>query len=145
MAKTLELSSPAVPVSVRELRNRVAEIASTSGVPARIVEDVRLCVSEAVTNAVRHAFGGDDGVVHVSVELTDDELVVGVRDAGKGLSEFRREGELGHGLRIIDALTQRCSISSAPGRGTEVVMVFDVRASERSSRQSSASEDRSHA
>jgi hypothetical protein len=41
-----------------------------------------------------------------------------------GLGGFQREGDLGYGLRIIEQLTLRCAITSAPNMGTEVLMVF---------------------
>ena|SRR5438093_272824 len=123
MVTCLQLSLPAVASTVREVRQAVAEIATEVGMPEHVVEDARLCVSEAVTNVVRHAYAGD-GSVDVSVERAGGELTVVVRDGGAGLSEFRQDGELGYGLRIIEELTSRLVISSTPNAGTEVRMVF---------------------
>ena len=49
-----------------------------------------------------------------------------VRDDGAGMDDFHRDGDLGYGLRIIDELSERCVISSAPGTGTEVRMTFAI-------------------
>ena len=122
----LHVSLPAVPVSVREARDVVGDTARRVGAPEGVVEDVRLCVSEAVANVVRHAYGHEEGDAALTVEHDGDELTVLVRDEGVGLSGFRREGDLGYGLRIIDRLSRRCSITSVPGMGTEVRMVFAV-------------------
>jgi serine/threonine-protein kinase RsbW len=124
MQTALDLSLPAVPASVRDARQAVADIAAQVGGSTRMVEDVRLCVSEAVANVVRHAYGGEEGDVTLSAELGTGELLVIVRDGGVGMTGFQREGDLGHGLRIIDELTVRCAIMSAPGMGTELRMVF---------------------
>jgi anti-sigma regulatory factor (Ser/Thr protein kinase) len=131
MQTALDLSLPAVPASVREARQAVAEIAAQTGGSTRTIEDVRLCVSEAVANVVRHAYGSEEGALTLSAELATGELTVVVRDEGVGMSGFQREGDLGHGLRIIDELTVRCAITSAPVMGTEVRMVFALDASGR--------------
>ncbi len=123
MTRRLDIALPAIPESIRQAREEVAHIA-LSRTKGPIIDDVRLCTSEAVTNIVRHAYTLRKGRIHLSVDLDADDLTVSVRDHGDGLSEFRREGELGYGLRIMDALTRRFTISSAPDRGTEVVMVF---------------------
>jgi anti-sigma regulatory factor (Ser/Thr protein kinase) len=123
METQLEASLPAVPVSVRDARETVGEIAAKAGASDRAIEDVRLCVSEAVANVVRHAYR-EHGDVSIMVEREGEELTVVVRDDGVGLGGFQREGDLGYGLRIIDELTRRCAISSMPDMGTEVRMVF---------------------
>jgi anti-sigma regulatory factor (Ser/Thr protein kinase) len=124
MTTRLELSLPAIPGSVRVARDAVAETFAAVGAGQQATEDVRLCVSEAVTNAVLHAYRDGRGNVGVSVEDSDGELTVVVRDEGKGLTRFQQEGELGYGLRIIDRLATRCAISTAPDVGTEVRMAF---------------------
>jgi len=133
-----DVSFPAVPSSVRMARETVAEEASRLGAPATVLDDVRLCVSEATTNVVRHAYAGGKGEIRIAVEARADELVVVVRDAGVGLEGFQREGELGHGLRIIDQLTHELVITSAPHAGTELRMVFSFRGAARVAARSRA-------
>jgi anti-sigma regulatory factor (Ser/Thr protein kinase) len=129
MQTALDLSLPAVPLSVGEARQAVAEVAAeTDGSQPGMVEDVRLCVSEAVANVVRHAYDLGQGDVSITVVHANSELTVIVRDDGVGMSGFQREGELGHGLRIIDQLTRRFAITSAPNLGTELRMVFPLEA-----------------
>jgi anti-sigma regulatory factor (Ser/Thr protein kinase) len=126
MSSQLVVSLPAVPLSVRKAREKVAEVTRELGVPQHVIEDARLCVSEAATNVVRYAYADGDGKLDIRVGKSDTELTVVVRDEGVGLTSFQREGELGHGLRIIDQLTRRCAITSAPHVGTEVRMVFGL-------------------
>jgi len=123
----LELSLPALPRCVRAARLAVAETVAPLASTERLVDDVRLCVSEAVTNVVRHAYGRRDGRVDIVVERDDDELTVVVRDAGVGMPPpSRRPASGGFGLKIIDELARENRISRAPGGGTEVAMVFDL-------------------
>ena len=121
----LELSLKATPSSVREARNAAGEVAAELTASDRLVDDVRLCVSEAVTNVVRHAYGTKRGSLDVVVEHEDDEFVVLVRDQGMGLTASGRRGKPGgFGLKIIEKVSSRHSIESAPKTGTEIRMVF---------------------
>lgn len=122
-----DVSLPALASSVRVARETVADEASRLGAPPSVIDEVRLCVSEAATNVVRHAYAGGKGEIRIALEVRRDELVVVVRDDGVGLEGFQREGELGHGLRIIDQLTCEFAITSAPHAGTELRMVFSLR------------------
>jgi anti-sigma regulatory factor (Ser/Thr protein kinase) len=120
----LHLTEAAVPANVRRIRHRVADAASEAGASTRVVDEVALCVSEAVTNAAMHAYEHVEGEVTVLVQAEDD-LVVVVRDDGRGLGEPRAgTNGGGFGLRIIKALSRDLSISSLPSRGTEVRMRF---------------------
>jgi stage II sporulation protein AB (anti-sigma F factor) len=119
---------PATPASIRDVRGRVAELAAEAGADERVVDEVRLCVGEAVTNAVVHGYGSQPGTVDVVAQLTGDELTVVVRDEGNGLAEFRRDGDIGYGLRIIDRLTRRYELRSAPNVGTQIRMIFALTA-----------------
>lgn len=127
-ATRLELVLPAVPVSVRRAREAVGEAVESAGGDHRLADDVRLCVSEAVSNVVRHAYAGvPRGEAEVVVEREDDELVVVVRDTGKGgATPAKRTKSGGFGLKIIDKLTSDYTFTSKPDTGTEVRMVFAV-------------------
>ncbi|MBA3376090.1 MAG: ATP-binding protein [Actinobacteria bacterium] len=122
----LRLSLPAVPASVRRARVSVARVITELGASPRVVDDVRLCVSEAVSNVVRHAYGNGRGDVDVVVEREDGEFNVVVRDAGQGMRRrsSRREANGGYGLKIIEKISARMTITSAGNAGTELRMVF---------------------
>jgi serine/threonine-protein kinase RsbW len=123
----LKLTLPAVPASVRRARVSVAEAAAELGASERVVDDVRLCVSEAVSNVVRHAYGTERGEVDVAVEHDDGQLAVVVHDDGPGLSGARFRGPAGgFGLTIIDKIAGRSTITSPRGAGTEVRMTFPL-------------------
>ena len=92
---------------------------------------VALAVSEAVTNAVLHAFPGEPGCVEASISRQDDQLEVVVADDGQGLQSRSDSPGLGMGLGIIAEVTERLAIDARPGRGTRVLMGFPVRTGER--------------
>jgi anti-sigma regulatory factor (Ser/Thr protein kinase) len=105
----------------------VGEAVVRAGADHRLTDDVRLCVSEAVSNVVRHAYAGARrGEAEIVVEREDGELSVVVRDTGKGVTPAKRTKSGGFGLRIIDKLTSAYTFTSKPDAGTEVRMVFPI-------------------
>ena len=129
IATCLALSLPATPASVRKARVSVGETAARLGASQRVVDDVRLCVSEAVSNVVRHAYGMRRGDVDVVVERDNGDLNVVVRDEGQGIrrrTSRSRRTTGGYGLKIIDSIAERLTITSTREVGTEVRMTFSL-------------------
>jgi serine/threonine-protein kinase RsbW len=93
------------------------------------VNDLKLAVTEACTNSVRHAYGDTSGSVDIVYELHDDRLVVEVSDEGTGFDPNRLEdsGELtegGLGIAIIRALVDEFEVSErSDGRGSSLRFV----------------------
>lgn len=100
------------------------------------VEDVRTAVSEAVTNAVIHGYGGEGGKVVMELAAKDGaepELWVSVRDEGVGIPDIKkamepmyttdRSGERsGMGFSFMEAFMDEVRVQSGRGEGTLVVM-----------------------
>jgi serine/threonine-protein kinase RsbW len=93
------------------------------------VNDLKLAVTEACTNSVRHAYGDNGGTVDIVYELYDDRLVVEVSDNGPGFDPNRlvEAGELtegGLGIAIIRALFDEFEIGDRQdGRGSRLRFV----------------------
>ena len=83
-------------------------------------EAVALAVSEALTNAVVHAYAHDDGDIALLVVVDGEYLVVRVQDHGRG---FPADGQNGFGLGLMRALADRVRIDSRLG-GTLVELTF---------------------
>ena len=117
----VELELPAAPTSVRLARDAVTELARDVGAPA---DDIRLAVSEAVGNAVTHAFREDrDGTIRVLAERRRNTLVVVVKDDGGGMRANSRSKGLGLGIPLITNLAAHTNFDSSE-RGTTVSMTF---------------------
>jgi serine/threonine-protein kinase RsbW len=99
---------------------------ATVGASADTSELVALAVSEAVTNAVTHAYveTDGDGPIEVELLLDDHHLVVYVRDRGRGMVPRPDSPGLGFGLPLIGRVADRLELSSVDGYGTEVCMRF---------------------
>jgi serine/threonine-protein kinase RsbW len=121
----VNVTVPAEPASVPTLRHRASEFAAQQGLPADVVADVALAVSEAVTNAIKYAKVGEgEGVVELSAAKSDGWFEVRVRDRGKGFGKGSSDG-LGLGLSIIARLCADLKIIQE-GEGTEVRMRFPL-------------------
>lgn len=116
--------------SVRGLRAQAAEIAAEAGADAATIESVRLAVNEALANVVTHAYAGREGRLEMDVGVAHGELTVVVRDHGVGVEHQAAAPGAGLGLLIIERLTDRLSIRSTLGRGTELTMVFRTTSAE---------------
>ena len=110
------------------MRESAVQFARANGVPERLVNDLRLAISEAVSNAVVHAFRGREhpGAVTVTVDVTAGEMAqVVVRDDGVGMSRRDDSPGLGLGLGLIAWVADQVE-HRAPddGDGFEVRMRF---------------------
>jgi anti-sigma regulatory factor (Ser/Thr protein kinase) len=116
--RSLELVLPAVPVSVSHARRAVASLLDRLDVDLWAVQMV---VSEAVANAVVHAYPDRaPGQVRLEAWLDDELLTVVVADDGVGMSSERGSHGLGEGLTIIRRLAREVEVHSRDG--TRVVM-----------------------
>jgi serine/threonine-protein kinase RsbW len=108
------------------LRRRAAEFVSTAGASDEVTEAVALAVSETVTNAVVHAYGGQErGDVRVSCQADGERFIVEVADEGSGIWLRQDSPGMGHGLAMVGALAHTLEIApGADGRGTAVTMGF---------------------
>ena len=121
-------SIPALADEVGSVRHAAVEFARGEGVPNPPLEDLRLAISEAVTNAVIHAFRTQDrpGTITVTVDVTLNELVEAVvRDDGMGMSSRGDSPGLGLGLGLIGSVADAVEARSpADGVGFELWMSF---------------------
>ncbi len=120
-------SWPAVPDTPTYARRAVADFAEQAGATSEELEAIRLAVSEAVTNAVMHAYRDrDPGLVHVSAALAGDELWVLVADDGCGLSPREDSPGAGYGLRLIAQAADQFTVLRRGDGGTELQLRFDL-------------------
>lgn len=120
----LSESLPATPEAIAPLRHGVADYARAAGIHGDQLDDVRLAVSEAVTNVVLHAYPDDPGQVHVTARVVDNELWVLVADDGCGLSKPSVRPGLGWGLAFITEACDEFTLAERSGGGAEARMVF---------------------
>jgi serine/threonine-protein kinase RsbW len=117
---------PAVPKSVGLLRHAVGEYARAHGAGPDLIASLELAVSEAMSNAVVHAFVDRPapGSLTVCAEREDDMLVVYVVDDGSGMRPRPDSPGLGVGVPLMTRITESLEFRECSSGGTEVAMRF---------------------
>jgi anti-sigma regulatory factor (Ser/Thr protein kinase) len=119
--RALELSLSAQSESVAKARHAAADFARANGADP---DDVALAVSEAVSNAVIHAFRGmDHGNIDLRAFPDGDSLVVSVSDDGVGVTPNPDSPGLGLGLALIGSLSDGVELRKER-HGTTLLMRF---------------------
>jgi serine/threonine-protein kinase RsbW len=120
---------PARPESVARLRRAVVAYADSNGASDRQREDIALAVSEALSNAVVHAYAGHDrpGDVGVEAWIGDSVLHVAVSDDGGGMLPRTDSPGLGLGLALMGRITERLELGRHDAMsGVCVRMTFSI-------------------
>jgi serine/threonine-protein kinase RsbW len=121
------LTIPARPEFIALGRLALTGLARTRALSQEVVADLKLALTEACSNSVRHAYDeGRLGVVQIRYELSPDRFVIEVDDEGSGFDPQtieRTQEELdegGLGIAIIRALTDELEIGSRPEGGSRL-------------------------
>jgi len=121
---------PARAENIALLRRAVVAYAGSNGASARQREDIALAVSEALSNAVLHAYVGRDSPGDVGVDAwIDDEraLEVVVCDDGVGMLPRTDSPGLGVGLSLIARMTEHLEVVSPDAiPGMRLRMTFAI-------------------
>ncbi len=130
--RSVRLTIPARAEYITLGRLALTAIAGMRPLSDETLHDLKLALTEACTNSVKHAYGEDGGSVDIVYELLSDRLAVEVGDAGTGfeLGSARaadgEEDELeegGLGIEIIRALTDEVEIAEREGGGSRLRFV----------------------
>ena len=111
-----------------EGRRLIRTFAASADATAWALDAIALCITEAITNVVVHAYRNDErpGRVEMEAELDGAWLCVRVRDHGHGLKPRLDSPGLWLGLPLIAQISARSEIVSSEHAGTEVIMRFNV-------------------
>lgn len=129
--RTVRLRVPARAEYIALARLALSGLADIVALPEELLADLKLALTEAVSNSVRHAYAGEGGFVSIAYELSGDALAVEVVDDGKGFDPERPpalEGEEltegGLGIAIIRTIADEFELHSRPGiRGSRLRFV----------------------
>lgn len=102
------------------------------------ISDIKTAVSEAVTNAIVHAYEDRIGPITIGASLEGHRLTVEVADEGVGIADLEQAREplytckpeldrSGMGFTIMENFMDELAVRSAPGEGTVVTMVKVIR------------------
>lgn len=117
-----------MPAAVPLLRGALADFLTGAGIGEPLLTSAKLAVSEAVTNAVVHAYvdAPQPGLVRVAASIEGGSLLVEVCDDGSGMMPRLDSPGLGVGLPVIAHNTDTLDIGHSPRGGTLLRMSFRV-------------------
>lgn len=135
----MKLRLPAIGVNEAVARSVISAFIAELNPTVEELGDLRLAVSEAVTNCIVHAYrdlpDGQVGNIYISARLYDTrEASVEISDNGCGIENvelartpaYTTGGESGErcgmGFLVMESFTDSLSVKSRPGKGTTVLM-----------------------
>lgn len=129
----IEFTFPSIPENERIGRTIAAAFASVLNPTMEELYDFKTAVSEAVTNAIIHAYPEKMGDVRMVMERQGNRITVSVTDYGVGIEDVAKsmeplystlldEERSGMGFTFMEAFTDQIQVKSKPGRGTTVYL-----------------------
>ncbi|MCG9128951.1 ATP-binding protein [Candidatus Poribacteria bacterium] len=124
---------------IESVRVFIGKLSETLGFTKKRTADIQLALDEICSNAVNHGSKSTESVVIIIVTVDKQFLEVMVRDTGdrnttnwftpERLAEIQAqrtpEGEGGHGLYLIECLTDGHKIQANNSGGTDVTVHFN--------------------
>jgi serine/threonine-protein kinase RsbW len=132
MTDIVKFSVPGKPEYVGTVRLAISSLANCAGFDIEAVEDIKVAVSEACTNVVRHGIADCVETYEVACEVGNGRIIISVIDQAGGYdtAKYQRPAidietpkEGGLGIFIIKALMDEVDIFSELGMGTSIKMV----------------------
>jgi serine/threonine-protein kinase RsbW len=126
--RRVRLTIPARPEYITLCRLALTGLAALRPFSEELLADLKLALTEACSNSVRHAYGAaGDGVVEIVYDIQPDRLVIEVSDEGEGFDPEQAGGsgddlsEGGLGIAIIRAIADEVEIGKHPeGKGSRL-------------------------
>ncbi|MET3291703.1 UNVERIFIED_CONTAM: serine/threonine-protein kinase RsbW [Brevibacillus sp. OAP136] len=94
-ADVIDLTIPARLEYIGVARLLVSGVANRAGLTYDDIEDVKLAVAEACTNAVQHAYLEQEGSIRIQCQLFCDRLLIQVADDGVSFDTEREKMKMG--------------------------------------------------
>ena len=134
----IKLEFPSKSANEAFARSAVAAFAAQLDPTMDELGDIRTAVSEAVTNAIVHAYPEEMGVICLRARiLRGDTLELVVKDKGRGIPDVQQamqplystggDERSGMGFTIMESFMDKLQVRSAPGKGTTVTMKRQIR------------------
>lgn len=127
----LKLEIMSKPENIGIARLTVASFAAQLDFTLNELEELKVVVSEAVSNAILHGYGDNEGIVEIEATLYPGTLALTVTDWGRGIADLEQarepafttsEDRMGLGFTFIESFMDQVQIESTPGQGTRVMM-----------------------
>lgn len=96
------------------------------------IEEIKVAVSEAVSNSVIHGYDNNPGEIEFIMNLYEDKLEYIITDFGIGIADIEQARQpsfssdperMGLGFVFMESFMDELQVTSVPGQGTKVSMI----------------------
>lgn len=134
---SMSLSIDALSQNESFIRSTVAAFCVQLNPTIEQIGDIKTAVSEAVTNAIVHAYSNEGGKVEIEVLLKGSVVKITISDKGKGISDVQKamqpfytsspvEERSGMGFTVMQAMMDKVTVESKVDKGTVVTLKKDL-------------------
>ena len=135
---TMKLALPSLSVNESMARAAVAAFCAQLDPATTDLADLKCAVSEAVTNAIVHAYRDTVGIIYITVKLINDGTVrIDIRDRGCGIADIKKAREplfttdaeserSGLGFTVMESFCDKIRVRSTPQKGTTVTLIKKI-------------------
>ena len=112
-------------------RLSVATFASELEFTLNELEEIKVAISEAVTNCIIHAYPLEEGQIEIDLKISENKLIIVITDQGIGIEDIdtvvqpsysTKDEHMGLGLAFIDSFMDSFEIESIIDKGTSLKM-----------------------
>ena len=129
------------PENEKIVRTTAAVFASVLDPTLEEISDFKTAVSEAVTNAIIHAYPKSGGDIEAYFKRENEKITVMITDYGVGIRNVEKamqplyttlhtEERSGMGFTFMEAFADEVKVKSVPGKGTTVKLIKIIRKEE---------------
>lgn len=136
----IKIEFPSESINVSFARTVIAIFASQLDTTLEEIDDIKVAVSEAVSNSVIHGYRDSYGTIVLNAKFLDSALEICVEDFGCGIPDIEQakeasyttipEERMGLGLLFIYELMDKVNIISEIDKGTKVIMTKEISATD---------------
>lgn len=113
-------------------RLAVATFASELDFTLNELEEIKVAISEAVTNCIIHAYPLNEGIIEIDLCVENNKLIIVIQDKGVGIEDVEavlqpafstKDDHMGLGLAFIDSFMDEFVLNSKLNKGTKLKMI----------------------
>lgn len=129
----ISISFSSLPQNVTIARILASTLGAQLDFPVNELEEIKVAVSEAVSNSIIHGYGNDpDKLVTLELEVTEDNLIIRVIDEGCGIKDIKQAMQasystdperMGLGFIFMQSFMDDLQVESTLDKGTKVTML----------------------
>lgn len=139
----LELSFSSIAENVSIARMLIASVGTQLDLPLNDIEEIKVAVSEAVSNAIIHGYKKNpQNIVYLCLKIEKEVLKIVIRDEGAGISDIKQAMQpafstdperMGLGFVFMQSFMDELYVDSTVNEGTSVTMIKYLKPSSPSS------------